>query len=300
MSSVELRAVVELLGKSVPDFSDDLDELRNRFAALAGRTAVDAGISWTRGNLGDVGVVESVHESELQSTVLFFHGGGYIAGSAEESLALSSKVGVAAGAKVISVDYRLAPEHPYPAAVQDALAAYTALLQRGVKPESLAVVGASAGGGLAICFLIAAKAEGLPMPAASVVFSPWIDLELTGESLLNKAAIDPALTANGLRRAAADYLGGRSGRHSGANALYSNVAGLPPLLIQVGSREVLFDDALRLAHHAGAAAVAVELQSWPEMVHVFQSFAARLPEGQDALDRAGDFIRRCITRAALR
>ncbi|BAS11951.1 acetyl-hydrolase [Arthrobacter sp. Hiyo8] len=133
------------------------------------------------------------------------------------------------------------------------------------------------------------------MPGACVVFSPWIDLELTGESLRTRADVDPSLTVNGLRRAATDYLHGRSPRHSGANALHASLAGLPPMFIQVGSREILFDDSIRLAAHAGTAGVSVELQCWPEMVHVFQAFAAQLPEGRAALQAAGAFIRTKVT-----
>lgn len=292
MPSVELHAVVELLAKNVPDFSDDLDELRSRFAELARKNAPDADISIGQRNIGGVEVVETSHAPALGTTVLFFHGGGFVAGSAVESVSLSSRVGMAAGAKVISVDYRLAPEHPFPAGVQDALSVYKALLSDGVSPETIAIAGASAGGGLAISFLIAAKAEGLPMPAAGVVFSPWIDLELTGQSLLTNAGSDPSLTVKGLRRAASDYLGGRSPRHAGANPLYATLSGLPPLLMQVGSREILLDDANRFAARAGEEGVAVELQNWAEMVHVFQAFAPRLPEAQEALQQAGHFIRR--------
>lgn len=291
MPSVELNSVVEMLAQSVPDFSDDIHELRIRFADLAARNKIDAGITLSDRTVGGVEVIETSHAPDLHTTILFFHGGAYVAGSATESLSLSSQIGVAAGAKVVSVDYRLAPEHPFPAGVQDALNVYAQLIEDGTKPESIVFAGASAGGGLAISLLIAAKAQGLPMPAACVVFSPWIDLELTGESLRTRADVDPSLTLNGLRRAAADYLRGRSPRHSGANALHASLDGLPPLLIQVGSREILFDDSIRLAAHAGAADVSVELQCWPEMVHVFQAFAARLPEGQAALQAAGTFIR---------
>lgn len=292
MPSVELNSIVEMLTRSVPDFGDDIHEVRSRFADLAAKSPVDSGILLHERRVGAVHVLETTHSSDLGTTILFFHGGGYVAGSAAEALSLSSRLGVAADTKVISVDYRLAPEDPYPAGVQDALSVYAQLLGDGASPESIVVAGASAGGGLALSLLLAAKAQGLSMPAACVVFSPWVDLELRGESISNKADVDPSLTPQGLRRAATDYLHGRSPRHAGANALHADLTGLPPLLIQVGSREILFDDAVRLAARAGAAEVEVELQSWPEMVHVFQAFSARLPEGQQALNRAGDFIRR--------
>ncbi|WP_253257578.1 alpha/beta hydrolase [Arthrobacter sp. Hiyo1] len=295
MPSVELKSVVEMLAQSVPDFSDDIHELRIRFADLASRNKIDAGITISHRTVGGVGVIETSHAPDLHTTILFFHGGAYVAGSATESLSLSSEIGVVAGAKVVSVDYRLAPEHPYPAGVQDSLNVYAQLIEDGTNPESIVVAGASAGGGLAITLLIAAKAQGLPMPGACVVFSPWIDLELTGESLRTRADVDPSLTVNGLRRAATDYLHGRSPRHSGANALHASLAGLPPMFIQVGSREILFDDSIRLAAHAGTAGVSVELQCWPEMVHVFQAFAAQLPEGRAALQAAGAFIRTKVT-----
>jgi acetyl esterase/lipase len=224
--------------------------------------------------------------------VLYFHGGAYALGSAADSVGLAADVSRRAGARAISVDYRLAPEHPFPAALDDAVAAYRALLDTGVPSAKIAVVGESAGGGLVAATLVALNDAGLPQPSSATVFSPWADLTVSGASATTKAGLDPALTSKALRTRARDYLGERDTATPLASPIFADLTGLPPLLIQVGSHEILLDDAVRLASRAADHDVQVELQVWPEVPHVFQGFAALLDDADRALLAAAAFIKR--------
>ncbi len=223
--------------------------------------------------------------------ILYLHGGGYVMGSINTHRELGQRLSRAAAARVLLIDYRLAPEHPHPAAVEDATRAYRWLLSRGVSPSRLVVAGDSAGGGLTVATLLAARDSGLPLPAAGVCLSPWVDLEGVGESMTTKAAADPLVQRDGLRRMGALYLNGQDPRTPLASPLYADLSGLPPLLIQVGTAEALLDDSTRLAERAREAGVEVDLEPWDDMIHVWQAFAAVLPEGQQAIERIGQFIR---------
>ncbi len=193
--------------------------------------------------------------------------------------------------RTLALDYRLAPEAPFPAAVDDATSAYRLLLDQGLKPASIAIAGDSAGGPLTLAVLLAARDAGLPQPACGFLMSPWIDLEATGGSMASKAAEDPIVNEADLDRWAAAYLGGENARNPLAAPLYANLSGLAPLLIQVGSAEVLLDDSIRLAGLAGAAEVPVRLEVWPEMLHVWHFFHPVLTDGRRAIASAGSFIR---------
>jgi len=231
--------------------------------------------------------------------ILYLHGGAYVLGTALAGAGLASDLARRAGARAVSVDYRLAPEHPYPAGLVDAVAAYRGLLDSGVEAERICVAGESAGGGLALAALVALKDQGLPLPSCAVLMSPWADLTLSGASITAQADVDPALTAQGLRRRAADYAGDVDPAQSLVSPLFADLTGLPPLLVQAGSHEILLDDATRLAARAAAADVAVTLDITPGVPHVFQGFAAMLDEGQAALDRAGAFVRSHLAAAVL-
>ena len=222
--------------------------------------------------------------------VLYFHGGVYVIGDAFLAAELASQVGRRTQAKVISVDYRLAPEHPYPAAVDDALAAYEALLHNGVAPSDIAFAGESAGGGLAVATMVNARDHGLPLPAAAYVMSPYADLTLAGTTMETRRVVDPLLSRELLQPRVTDYTSGQDAASGLISPIFADLSGLPPLIIQAGTHEVLLDDAVRLAGQAATADVAVTLDITPGVPHVFQAYHAILDEAVTALDRAGRFL----------
>lgn len=232
-------------------------------------------------------------------SVLYLHGGGYLACSPKTHRPITGAY-ANRGLEVFAPDYHLAPEHPFPAAVDDALAAYKGLLDSGVAPERLSVSGDSAGGGLALATLLAVKAAGLPMPSSAVVFSPWTDLAVTGATVQTNRRRDSMLVGDLLKDGAAFYLNGADAKNPLASPLYGDLAGLPPLLIHVGEAEVLRDDSARFAARAADAGVAVTLKIWDGMPHVWQLFQVILPEARAAMEEAADFAKRHIGDAGLR
>jgi epsilon-lactone hydrolase len=229
--------------------------------------------------------------ADAGTVVLYLHGGGYVMGSLATHRKLAGDVSRAAGARVLLLDYRLAPEAPYPAAVDDAVAAYRWLLAGGVEPKAIAVAGDSAGGGLTVATLLALRDRGLPLPGAGVAISPWADLTLEAASLDGLAERDPVVRGGDLKRYRDWYLDGTDPRHPGASPAHADLAGLPPLLVHVGEAEVLLDDAVLLAESGRRDGVDVTLEAWPDMVHVWHVFAGRVPESTAAVDRIGAFLR---------
>ncbi len=231
--------------------------------------------------------------ADAERAILFFHGGGFQIGSVESHRSLMANIAAGTGCRVLGIDYRLAPEHRFPAPLEDALAAYDWLIAQGFAPERVALAGDSAGGGLAVSLLLALKARGAPLPAAAAVMSPWTDMEATGESYVTRSAADPIHQRATIAALARAYLG-RSGdpRNPLASPIHGDLAGLPPLLVQVGDRETVLDDARMLADRARAAGVEVTLEIWDGMIHVFQLHAAELSEARDAIRRISDFLRR--------
>ncbi|HXP05951.1 MAG TPA: alpha/beta hydrolase [Stellaceae bacterium] len=225
------------------------------------------------------------------AAILYVHGGGYVIGSLDSHRHLIAELGRAANAVALALDYRLAPEHPFPAAVEDAVSGYRFLLAQGFKPERIAVAGDSAGGGLVVAAMVAIREAGLAQPGCGWCLSPWIDMEGLGGSMESKSAADPMVQKVGLLEMATLYLGSADPRSPLAAPLYADLAGLAPLLIQVGAAETLLDDAIRLAQRAGATDVRVDLQVWPEMIHVWPLFHPELAAGKRALDNAGAWIK---------
>ena len=284
----------ELLEKAnvPPESLGDMTVLRPVYEEFMLQTPVPSEVSIAEVDLGGVLALEvSAPEASADAAVLFFHGGVFAMGSARSSANLAGLLSRQARAKVFSVEYRLAPENPYPAAPDDALRSYRGLLERGIGQERIALFGESAGGALALATLIAAREGRLPQPAAGVLYSPWVDLTLSGTSMDTKASVDHLVAREALQGAAYGYAGGADPSGAELSPLFDDLHGIAPLLIQCGSYEVLLDDATRLAAAAAAADVAVQLDVTPEMPHVFQASATELVEANAALARTGEFLR---------
>ena len=228
--------------------------------------------------------------ADASRAILYLHGGGYVIGSIASHRHLAAELGRSAGTRTLALDYRLAPEAPYPAAVDDALAGYRFLLESGLKPSSIAIAGDSAGGGLTLATLLSARDAGLPQPACGFCISPWTDMELSGGTITTKSD-DPMVEEHSARRMAADYVGTANPRTPLASPIHADFTGVAPLLIHVGSAEALLDDSIRVAGVAGAADVPVRLEVWPEMLHVWHFFHPILGDARKAIAGAGQFIR---------
>lgn len=234
----------------------------------------------------------SFADSDPDRVLLYLHGGAYCLGSCDSHRDLVARICAASGVRALLIEYRLAPEHVFPAAVEDALSAYHWLLTNGTRPEHIVVAGDSAGGGLTLALLAALRDKGDPLPAGAACLSPWTDVEGTVESRTTRAEIDPWISADAINFVATLYSGEEDVRHPLISPLYADPHSFPPLLIHVGSDEILHDDSTRFAEQAQAAGVAVQLHIWEGMWHVFQAFAYVLPDGQQAIEEIGDFIRR--------
>jgi epsilon-lactone hydrolase len=269
-----------------------IEDLRSWFANLMAPMIVPGGIRTTEMTLGPRRTLLVEPEGDPRGgTILYFHGGSYVVGSPETAMSLTGNLVARTGFRAFSVDYRLAPEHPFPAAIDDTLAAYRALLDGGEDPASIAFAGDSAGGGLTVTTCLAARAAGLPLPAAIVAFSPGLDGTRTGESMTTKAASDPLLSREALESTGAMYRAGQDPRQELLSpAVLADLTGFPPMLLQVGTNEMLLDDSTRLAARARDAGVDVLLDVTADVPHVFQSFAGVLDEADQALDRAAFFL----------
>ncbi len=223
--------------------------------------------------------------------IIYFHGGAYAACSPTTHQDLISRLSRSSGAAALGVGYRLAPEHLFPAAVEDSIATYNWALGHGFEPSNIVLAGDSAGGGLVLSVMLASRDSGVPLPAAGVCLSPWVDLECSGESMAANDHLDDFIKYGALSARAKAYLGDADPKHPWASALHADLRGLPPMLIHVGSAETLLDDSTRLATLAKEAGVDVTLKIWEDMVHVWQAFASILPEGQRSIEETGEFIR---------
>lgn len=240
----------------------------------------------------------STPDARHDSAVLYLHGGGYVVGSLLSHRHMVAEIGRATRARTLALHYRLAPEHPFPAPVEDTVAAYRFLLSQGLHPGRIALAGDSAGGGLVVAALVAIRDAGLPLPACGWAISPWVDMEGVGDSIIANVARDPTVTKAVLVEMAGHYLGGADPRAPLAAPIHADLAGIAPLLIQVGSVEILLDDALRLARVAGMADVPVDLQIWPEAPHVWHLFHPELKAGRRAIEAGGAFIRSMMAEGA--
>lgn len=268
----ERRARMEDIGDRFPTPSEAIVEP----VEVAGRKA-----EWVYGA-----------DADPERVMLYVHGGGYVQGSLHSHRNMVYEIARAMGGRVLNLDYRLAPEHPFPAAVDDMVAAWKALLDSGVKPAKASFGGDSAGGGLVVAALVSARDQGLPLPGCSCCISPWTDLVGTGQTMETKAAADPMVGREALTFFADLYMNGQDAAQPLASPLYADLSGLPPLLVQVGTAETLLDDSRRLvarAHHAGTDVTYVE---WADMPHIWHIFAPLLQASRDAITELGDFVKR--------
>lgn len=300
MSSPENKKLIELLWKNYPGPSDyekmkdKVDKMRSNFVQATSNFCSPA-----EGVSVDALEVDGIPAEWLTGpgadedrVLLYLHGGGYVIGSVATHRGLTSALAKAANCRVLALDYRLAPEHPYPAAVEDATRAYRWLLSQGIDAGKIAIAGDSAGGGLTLATLLNLKDAGDPLPAAAIPISPWTDMEGSGDSMKTKVDQDPMVEPGGLMGMARLYMGDHTDyRTPTASPLHGDYGGLPPMLIQVGELETLLDDATRVAARAEAAGVDVTLEVWNEMVHVWHLFAPMVPEGRQAIKSIGEFIK---------
>jgi acetyl esterase/lipase len=285
-----------ILRQSAFPADSDVSELRRRLRELTSAQPLPAGLTVTASTLGAVPTAEiTVDGTELRHVIVYFHGGVYVIGDAFQAAGLAAQIGRRTRAMVISVDYRLAPEHPYPAAVDDALAAYEALLNNGTAPSDIVFAGESAGGGLAVATLVNARDHGLPLPAAAYLMSPYADLTLAGTTMDTKSKADPLLSRENLQPRVTDYTAGQDAALGLISPVFADLSGLPPLVIQAGTHEVLLDDAARLARQAATADVEVILDITPGVPHVFQAYYPILDEAAAALERAGQILTAHLT-----
>ncbi len=294
MASPEFHRLVERMRQRRLATPQTIEELRAGMEELGRKFAPPEDVVLTRVEAGSVPAEwAEPPDAEPGRTILYLHGGGYGIGSTASHRQLVGKLAQASAARVLSLDYRLAPENPFPAAVEDATGAARWLLRQGVEPEYLVFAGDSAGGGLAIAACLALRDAGDTLPAALVCISPLTDLAKTGESMRTRVALDPMVTPQSSAAYARRYVGENGDLTSPlASPLYAELRGLPPMMILVGTWEVLLDNSTRIAERARAAGVDVELQVWEEMIHIWPYFADIIPEGREAIERMGAYIRR--------
>jgi acetyl esterase/lipase len=299
MSKEQQRQLDAILRQGRFDNNADVPTLRAAFGEVMARIPVPPDVRREPIDVGGVSGVEvSVPGNEADHVVLYFHGGVYVIGAASFTVPLVGDLLRRLGGTAISVDYRLGPEHPYPAALEDARAAYEGLLAQGIDPARIALAGESAGAGLAAALLLALRDDGAPLPSCAYLMSPYVDLTLSGPTLAGKQDLDPLLSPEGLVARIADYVGASNADDPYISPIFGDLTGLPPLLVQVGSHEILLSDAVRLAEQAAVADVAVTLDVTPGVPHVFQAYAGLIDEAGAALDRAANFLQSQLATTA--
>ena len=291
--NADLQRVWDLMkagGAQIPP-NPTIEFMREFANGANARQPLPQGVTFTDVDENGVKGIWSQHEGVSKTrAILYFHGGGYIVGTASSWRGLWGELGRRANMRVFGVEYRLAPENPFPAAHDDGLAAYRYLLKQGLAPGSIAFAGDSAGGAMAVATMYMARAAGLPMPGAGYLIAPWMDHQLTGATIKTKADVELLAGPDTLRGMSDAYLRGHSKSDPLVSPLYGDVTGLPPLMIQVGSEETLLDDSVRFAGKAGAAKAKVALEIYPDCFHVFQSWHSMIAEAREALDHAAVFL----------
>ncbi len=297
MASDEMKAVIEMMrsqegiaaeGISLQERRDGMEEMQAAIPVPEDIVTKEVDID------GVPGLWVEAPGARDSAYVIYYHGGGYVMGSLSTHKELMGRISRSCKARVLGVDYRLAPEHVYPAAVEDGVKSYEWLLAQDADPASVMLAGDSAGGGLTLATLLALKEKGGHMPAGGILLSPWTDLTASGESATSRAEADPMITMSALLEIAKTYYADSNPKDPLISPVFADLSGLPPLLIQVGDAEVLLDDASRLADNAMAAGVSVQYQVWEEAFHVFQAMP-QLPESADALEKIARFYRDVIS-----
>ena len=289
--SQELNTVLEMIRNRSAETRKTTDDNRLSYERIMATLPMDDDIETERVGVNGVPAEWiSAPESEDDRVVLYLHGGGYLFGSVRTHRVMLAHLARAAKARVLALDYRLAPEIPFPAPVEDSVSAYRWLLSQGIVPEKMAIGGDSAGGGLTIAALVALRHVGEPMPAAGVCISAWADMEATGQSYTTNAEADPSVSKERILNIAGVYMNGKDPKAPLASPIHADLTGLPPLLLQVGSIEVLLDDSTMLKSRAEEAGVSVEMEVWDDMPHVWHHYAPILPEARKAIGRIGEFV----------
>lgn len=287
-SEVELVREMLTAARSSTSEERSIEEMREGMVASTAPMRPSETVALGAADLGGVRAQTLTPETVADDrTLLYFHGGGYVIGAPETHTGLVSYIAEAMAATCWSMDYRMAPEDPFPAAIEDGVAAYAALLETGVSPDKIIIAGDSAGGGTSVGTALKARDDGLPMPAGLALLSPWVNLACDGWSYTAKAEADPMITDAGINRMAKLYLDGADAAHPYASPIHADLSGLPPMLIQVGPDEMLMSDSITLAERAGAANVAVTLEIWPQMFHVFQAFYPFMADSRKAIAGIG-------------
>lgn len=295
MLSPEMTAVIDFLemmkSKTPTDF--EVDDMRKGLDKMVAMMPLpDDGIYEPARADGVPAEWISTPGAKKDQVVLYLHGGGYVAGSIASHREMLTRLARETGRYVLALDYRLAPENPFPAALEDAVGAYRWLAaDQQIDPTNITIAGDSAGGGLTLATLLKLKEDGDPMPRAAVCLSPWTDLAMTGESITTRAAEDPFIVAEGAGKIVPFYTNGDDSQNPLISPLYGDPAGLPPLLIHVGTRECLLDDSVRFADKAKAAGVPVTLEVWEDLIHVFHLFAPMAPEGREGIRKIAAFLK---------
>ena len=300
MASPQLQELLEMFAERAAAFAEtppSLEERRMGANMMGARFQNLDGISTEAVDADGVPAEWVAAPGANNGAVLYLHGGGYVTGSVISHRGMAANLSRTSGCRVLTIDYRLAPENKHPAQVQDAHTAYRWMLSNGAEPSTTIIAGDSAGGGLTVATLLSIRDDGDPLPAAGVCISPWVDMEGTGDSMKSKAGVDPMVSKDGLIDMAQNFLGDGDRRDPLAAPLYADLTGLPPLLIIVGTAEVLLDDAKRLHEKAESVGVDSTLGIWDDMVHIWPWFAPFLPEGQQAMEQMGNFIKERIGSA---
>ena len=293
MASKELKKIIQQKLDNPIDRNQPIELRRQQAEENAMPHPVDASIEKVNLN-GNLCYWVRMPDVSANEVLLFIHGGGYTGGSAESSLCLAAWISHETKATVFSINYRLAPEYPFPAAINDTNEIYKWVLQEGINPSKLCVAGGSAGGGLALALMIHLKKESISLPACCVLMSPWTDLSQSGDTYQINKSVDPVMKKEYLESFSEDYLQGQESSNPLASPLFGDLLGLPPTLIQVGSSEVMLDDSKRVYEKAKSAEVDVVLEEYPEMFHGWQNYYEVLLESRQAVRRVGEFFKRYI------